>query len=434
MKGFQVGVLIFFGVFVLLGVLIFSGGIKIGGNKGAQGTAISSITIWGTVPSKNIRTAIDYINTRNLSLKIKYVEKDPRTYEEDLLNAYAFGGLPDLFLLPQNLIFTYADKVVNIPYTYFPERTYDDTYTRAANIFKTPAGFLGFPIFSDPLVMYWNLDILETAGYVAPPKNWSDLFEYVPKLTVTNEAQQVTTAGVALGEFSNIKNAKDIFSALVLQLDNQIVTTDVEQRYQSMLNRPSNVSVRPTLQSLKFYNEFSDPIRDVYSWNKTMKDSEEEFIAGDLAIYFGFASEFNNIKAKNPNLNFDVATLPQVKELNNTITYAHMYALAVPKTSPNAQIALTIGADLANGANTWALVAPSGFAPVRRDLLVGPNLTKYQKVFYSAALNSRSWIDPNDAETDKIFSQMIEDVSSGLSSAEDAVEKANLALRLLLLK
>lgn len=434
MKGFQVGVLIFFGLFVFIGVLIFSGAIKIGSGKTSNQPTLNGITIWGTIPSKNLRTAIDYLNTKNPAFKIKYVEKDPRDYESDLLNAYAFGGLPDLFFMPQDLIFTYSDKVINVPYTYFPERSFDDTYTRAANIFKTPTGFLGFPIFSDPLVMYWNQDILENMGYTAPPKYWSDLFEYVPRLTVKNEAQQIKSSGVALGEFSNIKNAKDIFSALVLQLDNGIVGIDANQRYQTLLSSASTVSRQPTIQSLKFYNEFSDPVRDVYSWNKTMPDSENAFIAGDLAIYFGFASEMQGIKAKNPNLNFDVATLPQVKELNNAITYAHIYALAVPKTSPNAQLALSVGADLANGLNTWILIAPSGFAPVRRDLLVQPNITKYEKVFYAAALNSRSWVDPNDIATDKIFSQMIEDVSSGLASPEDAAKKADTALKLLLLK
>jgi ABC-type glycerol-3-phosphate transport system substrate-binding protein len=435
MKGFQVGILIFFGLFVFIGVLIFSGAIKLGGGgNGTNQATISGVTIWGTVPAKNLRPAIDYLNNKNPVFKIQYVEKDPRTYESDLLNAYAFGGLPDIFLMPQNLIFTYADKVINIPYTYFPERTYDDTYVRSANIFKTPTGFLGFPLFSDPLVMYYNQDILENAGYATPPKYWSDLFEYVPKLTIKNDAQQILKSGVALGEFSNIANAKDIFASLVLQLDNSIVALGPTQKYQSILNSQSTVSVHPTVQSLKFYNEFSDPIKSVYSWNKTMPDSENMFIAGDLAIYFGLASEFAGIKAKNPNLNFDVATLPQVKELNNAITYADVYALAIPKTSPNAQAALSIGADLANGANTWLLIAPSGFAPVRRDLLSQPNLTKYNQVFYTAALNSRSWVDPNDAETEKLFSQMIEDVSSGLASLEDAVTKANNGLKLLLQK
>lgn len=405
-----------------------------GGGRGGTTETKSSITIWGTVPSKNFTSAINYLNTQNPLMVIKYVQKDPRNFESDLLNAYAFGGLPDMFFLSQDLIFSYEDKIVNIPFTYFPERTYDDTYTRSANIFKNSTGFLGFPILADPLVMYYNRDILENAGFVNPPKYWSDLFEYVPKLVVKNEASQITRSAVSLGEFSNIKNAKAIFSALVLQLENPIVSRVAEGRYTTLLNSPSNVSSRPTYQSLKFFNEFSDPLKNVYTWNKTMKDSENAFISGDLAIYFGFASELSNIKAKNPNLNFDVATLPQVKELNNAITYSNIYALAIPKTSPTAQTALTVAADLANGVNTWMLVAPSGMVPVRRDLLNKTEIDKYQKVFYSAGLSARSWIDPNNSKTTEIFSKMIEDVSSGLSNADESVKTADTALKLLLLK
>lgn len=434
MKGFQVGVLIFFGLFVFIGVLIFSGAIDLSKDKASGTNAISGVTIWGTIPAKNLTNAINYLNSQNPGMQIRYVEKDPRNFNSDLINAYAFGGLPDLFFLSQDLIFPYSDKIVNIPYTYFPERTYDDTYTRAANIFKISTGFLGFPILSDPLVMYYNRDIMENAGYANPPKYWSDLFEYVPNLTVRNEAQQITRSGVALGEFSNIKNAKAIFSALILQLENPIVARDAEGKYKTLLNSASTISSRPTGQSLKFFNEFSDPLKNSYSWNKTRKDSLDAFISGDLAIYFGFASELVNIKAKNPNLNFDVAPLPQVKELSNAITYARIYALAVPKTSPNAQIALSVGADLANGANTWMLVAPSGMAPVRRDLLSKTEIDKYQKVFYSASLSARSWVDPDDVKTSEIFSQMIEDVSSGLANIDDSVKKADTALKLLLLK
>ncbi len=175
-------------------------------------------------------------------------------------------------------------------------------------------------------------------------------------------------------------------------------------------------------------------MKDVYSWNKSRNNSTDEFIAGDLAIYFGLVSEFRNIAAKNPNLNFSVATLPQVKELSNSITYADVYALAIPKTSPKAQLALSVSASLANGPDTAAVVASSGFAPIRRDIVAVPNQMKETKAFYSSALNSRSWMDPSTDKTNEIFSSMFENVSSGLDTPEDAIDRANNELKILLLK
>lgn len=433
MKGFQIGVLIFFGLFVFVGVLIFSGAIKTPQKASTTQTLSGTITIWGTVPKKNLSTSLNFLNNQNKSLEIVYQEKDPRTYEDDLLNAFAFGGVPDLFLLSQDLIATYEDKLVKIPFTFFPERTYDDTYIRAAEVFKKEDGFLGFPIFSDPLIMYYNQDLLETAGFTSPPKYWKDLFEYVPKLTKKNEAFQILTSGVALGEFSNVKNAKEIFLAMNLQLNNPIVAYDMStKKYVSVLANSSNVSNRPAIQSLNFFNDFSNPVKNIYSWNKSKPNSLNAFIAGDLAIYFGLASEIKNIQQKNPNLNFDVTIIPQVEELNNVITYADVYALAIPKNSVNAQTALSIASNLANGTNTSAIVGISGFAPMRRDLIAVPQSNKLTSVYFNTALNARSWIDLKDSETTKIFTQMAESVTSGLASVDDSVSAANNELKRLI--
>lgn len=434
MKGFQIGVLIFFGVFVFLAVLIFSGGIKVGGKKAVDVKVDGSLTVWGIVPKANLAGALAFLNNKNPANPIKYVEKDPRTYETELLEAFAFGGLPDMFLMSQDLIFTYEDKIITIPFTYFPEATFDETYVRAADILKRPTGFLGFPIFTDPLVMYYNQDITETAGFTAPPKFWSEMFTYVPKLTTKNDALEISVAGVAMGEFANVRNAKEIFMALMLQLNNSVVARDeINNRYVPTIGQASNVSAQPAIQSLKFYTEFSDPLNDAYSWNKSLKNSTDAFVAGDLAIYFGLASEFKNISKKNPNLNFDVATIPQVKELNNAITYADVYALAIPKVSPKAQLALSISSQLANGPDTSTIVSSSGYAPVRRDIIAAPNPTKFNKVFYTAALNSRSWMDPNDQNTNNIFMGMLENISSGLDSPQDAIDRAERELQILLI-
>ncbi len=435
MKGFQIGILIFFGFFVFLGVLIFSGAIKLGGNKSAEEVAAApTLTIWGTLPSKKLAPAIA-LSTQGSGMQVKYVAKDPRTYEEDILNAFAFGGLPDAFLMSQDLIFKYEDKLINIPFTYFPERTYDDSFVRAAEIFKKGQGFLGFPIFVDPLIMYYNQDILESKGYTEPPTYWSDLFEYVPKLTSINEALKIDKAGVALGEFENVKNAKEIFVALMLQLDNPIVARNpANGKFAPVLGASSAVSSKPAIQSMDFYGEFSDPTKSVYSWNKSMESSDKEFISGDLAIYFGLTSEFENIRLRNPNLNFDIHQLPQVKELPTVITYADVYALSIPSNSPKAQMALAIASSLANGPAAAGIAGASGFAPVRRDLISAPNQNKYGKIYYAAALSSRSWVDPDDKKTTEIFSQMFEDVLSGLSSTEDAIMSASTELKLLLQK
>ena len=94
-----------------------------------------------------------------------------------------------------------------------------------------------------------------------------------------------------------------------------------------------------------------------------------------------------------------------------------------------------MAANLANGANTYSLVAPSGFAPMRRDLIsANRNIGNYNPVIYDSALYSRSWLDINTEETYKILERMVESVVSGLSDPREAVENANIEIRTLIAK
>jgi hypothetical protein len=39
-------------------------------------------------------------------------------------------------------------------------------------------------------------------------------------------------------------------------------------------------------------------VRPEYSWNRSLPNSSDAFANGDLAIYFGFASEYAKMKEK----------------------------------------------------------------------------------------------------------------------------------------
>ena len=55
---------------------------------------------------------------------------------------------------------------------------------------------------------------------------------------------------------------------------------------------------------LKFYTDFADPLKDVYSWNKSFSNSRDAFSAENLVFYLGYASELQSLINKNPNQNF----------------------------------------------------------------------------------------------------------------------------------
>ena len=157
--------------------------------------------------------------------------------------------------------------------------------------------------------------------------------EDVKIFTEKNEAGNITQAGTALGELNNIKNGKDILSMLIIQSGNPIMKTDDRGNLKIALDEQDKSGKSPTVSSVKFFNDFSNPNKNVYSWNKALSGADTMFAKGALAMYFGYASELPEIKARNPHLNFDIAEVPQIKGDKTKTTFAKIYVLAIMKNS-----------------------------------------------------------------------------------------------------
>jgi len=71
---------------------------------------------------------------------VKYVQKSPETFDRDLLEALASGAGPDMFFLPDNLVFQYTNKIFTIPYGSFPLTTFKNTFAGAGEVFLTSKG------------------------------------------------------------------------------------------------------------------------------------------------------------------------------------------------------------------------------------------------------------------------------------------------------
>jgi hypothetical protein len=70
----------------------------------------------------------------------------------------------------------------------------------------------------------------------------------------------------------------------------------------------------------------------------------------------------------------------------------------------------------------------SGLPPARRDILAVRPENPYQSVFYRSALISSVWLDPNQVETELIFKDLVESVTSGRERLSEAISRANLEL------
>ncbi len=430
MSKFQIIIIAVCVIAVLVAVLIFAG-ILPGFKKGGGGGKVTEISIWGTFPVRKIQTLISDFNETNKDFfKIKYSEKNPSNYENEIINSLASGSGPDIWILAQDLILKNKDKVLPIPFTSYKERDYQDNFIEPAVLFTDSnppvGGIFGFPLAVDPIVLYWNRDLFASGGISRPPQYWDEFLIDVQNLVKRDEAGNITQAGAALGEFQNIKNAKEILSMLILQTGNPIVKSDT---LNVVLGEKGENLLDPTESTVRFFNEFSNSKKTSYSWNKALPDSDKMFIAGSLAMYFGYASELENIKAKNPHLNFDIAEVPQIRPAQGEAskiraTFGRIYSLVISKKSSQTQTVFSALLKLTDKDFNKDFSKTTGLGSARRDVLAEGTDDSILSIVYKSTIMSRAWLEPDSQQVSEIFKNMVESTATGKLKISEAVSIA----------
>ncbi len=428
-SNFQVIIIIVFLLAAVIGVLVFSGAIPLGGGDDSLG--VGSVTLWGTARSAAIHPLLEAFNGTHETYSVSYVEKDPATFDQDLLEALAEGRGPDLFFLPDNLAYHYANKIFTIPYSAYPIASFKQNFAGAGEVFLTTEGILAFPMAIDPLVMYYNRSMLDAKAFPIPPANWDEFMTMVEALTEKDDAGKITRSATALGQFSNVTNAKDIISTLFMQAGNSIVTNDGVSYISTLDKSSTNYDLGAVL---RFYTDFANPLKTAYSWNKSFPESSQFFSTNNLAFYFGFASELTSLVNRNPNQDFMAAQMPQLTNAPFKLTGARATGLAISAASQNFNTAFIAATDMATGDFAMNFAKGLGIAPARRDLLAQKPNDSYSPTFYDSALYSRTWLDPSPVDTSNVFRTMVDSVLSNSMTPINAVRDASAKLSLLLIR
>ncbi len=426
MSNFQTIILGVFLFFIFLGVILFAG---FGGEDDAR--SIGSVTIWGTVDENIIDKLLSDLRREDKAFAgVKYEEVNEAGFDEELAEALASGRGPDVFILSQYSILKHENKIFPIPYQNYPIRDFKDKFIEEGELYLGGNGVLGLPFIVDPLVMYWNRDIFSREGISVPPKNWEEFFALSNEITKKDDNLNILTSLISFGEFRNVNHAKEIISTLVMQAGSPITTRRDGEIDVVLAKKSEQGKIIPAEEALDFFTQFSNPVKSVYTWNRSLPSSEKSFLAGDLAIYFGFASELEGLRTKNPNLNFDVTLIPQTNTDNN-VTFGRMYGLAITRSSKNIGGSFDTIKNLTGDFMLRKLSELNNLPPVSRNLLVNRPNNPYLDIFYKSAVFSRAWLDPNPEETSLIFKDMVESIISGRSRIGNAVNQAGSEIRVL---
>lgn len=407
-----------FGLLLIVGVIVFST------YRGSSQNAVS-IVVWGTIPQSVFDDVVKATSLyQSKQFNVQYVEKSEETFDADFVEALASGNGPDLFMLPSEKILRHRNKIFPIPYDVFTQRQFKDSFIEGSEIYMSPEGVLGLPISVNPLLMYWNRSIFRDARLTEPPKYWDEFYDLANLISKKDGALNISKSAVAFGEFGNITHSKEILLNLAMQAGTPITIwngTSVQSVFADSYNKPTI----PAEAAINFYTEFGNPSKSSYSWNRSLPNSTDYFLSGDLALYFGKASEIHNLQLKNPNLNFDVALVPVSREGGVRVSYADFNAFAITKSSKNINAAFGVASILSSKEGVTAFNQSLRLPPVRRDLLQSKPKDAYESVFYQSAIRSQTWLDPDPVQSNIVFKNMIESITSGRMRTGEAVSRAS---------
>lgn len=408
-----IGIFIFF---LIVGVIVFA---AFGTSNST--TSVVPVEIWGTMPSSVFSNIANTLNAAKPgTISIEYKQIDENQFESTLVNALADGNGPDAVLMPSELLLKEQKKLALISFSLLSERDFKDNFIQGGEVLLTDKGSYGIPFLADPLVMYWNRDILNSNSVSTPPTSWEQILSLSEKLTKLSEDKNILSSTVAFGDYTNVDHAKEVLSTLMLQSGSPLIVRASDGNIKNMMASNLGYAINPVQTALDFYTQFANPLKSVYSWNRSLPSSKEAFLNGDLAFYFGPASEYREIQTKSPNLNFDVAPFPQPQNAPTKKTGGTIYSFSVLAASKNQkqaflEISILTGSDVATIASN-----ATNLAPARRDLLNSLPTNALLNVFWKSASWITLWLDPDPSKSDDAFASSVNAVVTGRQKVEEA--------------
>ncbi|MDD5172749.1 MAG: extracellular solute-binding protein [Patescibacteria group bacterium] len=389
-------------------------------------------------------------------ISITYQQIRPEEYEQALLEAWAEDQGPDIFAIPNTWLGKYQTKI--LPLSLLDELTIGRQITtgtikkeqkiieekkKAPSLRDLRETFVetiskdlviddkiyGLPLSLDILSLYYNQDILNSAGIIEAPKNWQDFVNDVHTITIQDNQGDFLRSGAAMGSSKNVENLTDILSLLMMQ--NGTAMADYTRG--AIFNQPliDDPNYFPGKEALKFYTSFADPYQEIYTWHDQMPNSLESFIQGKVAFIFGYSDYLSLIKQQAPKLNFDIAPVPQISASLKEINYARYWLETISKKTQHPQEAwvFLLYATQAQNAQTFIERTKK---PTAHRALIEKQLEDFDLApFVKGVLTAQTWYrGKNYSLVEESFRQMVAEVFSGEKTIDKAinycVQKINL--------
>lgn len=320
---------IFLSAFLALGLVTLSG---CGFSKSTAPQYKVSLEVWGFGDDSYTFDRIfeNYKNLNPTISKITYKKLATATYKKELIDALASGQGPDIFLIHNDWLPSFSDKIIPAPTETLNEQKFRQDFPDVVvSDFFDQGKAWAVPLSVDSLALYYNKDLFNAAGIASPPKDWDQFVDDAAKLTEVDSTGEIVRSGAALGTAYNINRSTDILNLLLLQNGTEIVDSNgvVVLDQGKKINGETTI---PAENALNFYDSFSKSGSAHYTWNKNMHYSVDAFSEGSTAMMLNYSWHESTVTEKAPKLNYAVAPVPQLKG-NLPVNYANYWAYGVAK-------------------------------------------------------------------------------------------------------
>ncbi|MBU0613960.1 extracellular solute-binding protein [Patescibacteria group bacterium] len=447
-------------VLALLALLVTTGQGCTGSGSGNIEPKEVSLSIWRVFDDEDsFDSIITTYRAMHPNVKIEYRELRYSEYESELLQALAEGRGPDIFSVHNTWMGKYQSLLSPMPTSVtitqqevrgsirkqtivtevekptmttreleslFVEQVVSDAVMDYQPDTKQEAQsrIYGLPMAMDTLAMFYNKDLFDAAGIATPPKTWTEFQQAVILLTKYNEAGNVTASGVGMGLSENVERSSDMLSLLMMQNGTQMTDERGRITFQDVPEGSVN-DASPGIDAVRFYTDFANPTKEVYTWNDSYDSAFEAFANGQTAMLLGYSYYTPIIRTMAPKLNFDVAPIPQIAG-GRQVNYANYWLEGVSKSSENKNWAWDFIL-FATSENQVMSYLDSTNKPTALRNLIGSQLDNdYVSIFAQQALTAESWYHGKDATAmEEAFKDLITEILTSSEEPEDIIKRAS---------
>lgn len=393
-SNFQLIIGVIFGLLAVGGLIAFA-------TFSGSGKGLRQVVVWSDIDNDQLQEWFNLADKEKFTVVYRYIPSDE--FVRTIIDELSLGVSPDVIVTDVNRQFELGERLQLLPFSSLSPSDFNERYVSGAQTaFESDGGYVGLPMFVDPLILYSNRTLLDTNGIPSAPVFWDEVSEIANKYS-KKEGSIVSQVVMPIGTHQNTTNSKDIVSAMFLQTGSNVIEESNDNVLAPNFDRSTASSV------VSYYTDFANLNSGVYNWNESFSSSLAEFAEGKSFFYLGFASEYGEIQKLNPNLDFFVTEFPQVRD-GSRVTKAKFYGALFPKANRDIETTFDLLTELTNRSLLSVVAERGGLTSALRSEIYTSGESILTAVAARSTLYARSWSDVNSASTNNAFSDLIEGI------------------------